>query len=193
MSDLQRQAVALVHDRGYERRETPFVLASGLTSRDYIDGKRAVERGDSLMLVSRAVIELALQGGITFDAVGGLTMGADAIAHGVAIAANCSWFSVRKERKSHGLDQWIEGYRLQPGNRVLLVDDVVTSGESIQLAYKRVVDTGATVTGVIPMVDRGDQGAPWFAEKKIPYIPLMTYRDLEIEAVGGQKFATSAG
>lgn len=192
MSDLQRQAVALVHERGYERRDEPFTLASGQTSRDYIDGKRAVDMGESLMLVSRAVIELAQQNEIAFDAVGGLTMGAEAIAHGVAIAANCAWFSVRKERKSRGLDQWIEGHRLQTGDRVLLVDDVVTSGGSIQLAYQRVVDTGATVAGVIPMVDRGDQGAPWFAEKNIPYVALMTYRDLGIEPVGGPQFAASA-
>ena len=193
MTDLQRQAVALVHERGYERREQPFVLASGMTSRDYIDGKRAVERGDDLLLVSRAVIELARRNEIVFDTVGGLTMGADAIAHGISIAANCVWFSVRKERKSRGLDQWIEGHRLQVGDRALLVDDVVTMGGSIQLAYQRVVDTGAIVVGVIPMVDRGDNGAPWFAEKNIPYIPLMTYRDLGIEAVGGPQFATSAG
>ena len=189
VSDLQQQAVALVRGRGYERREEPFKLASGQTSQDYVDGKRAVDTGESLMLVSRAVVELAQRHGIVFDAVGGLTMGAEALAHGVAIVANCAWFSVRKERKSRGHDQWIEGRRLQPEDQVLLVDDVVTSGGSIQLAYERVVDTGAVVAGVIPMVDRGNQGAPWFAEKGIPYIPLMTYRDLEIEAVNGPALA----
>lgn len=189
MSDLQQQAVALVRGRGYERREEPFKLASGQTSQDYVDGKRAVDTGESLMLVSRAVVELAQRHGIVFDAVGGLTMGAEALAHGVAIVANCAWFSVRKERKSRGHDQWIEGRRLGPKDQVLLVDDVVTSGGSIQLAYERVVDTGAVVAGVIPMVDRGNQGAPWFAEKGIPYIPLMTYRDLEIEAVNGPALA----
>ena len=171
MSDLQRQAVALVHERGYERRDEPFTLASGQTSRDYIDGKRAVDMGESLMLVSRAVIELAQQNEIAFDAVGGLTMGAEAIAHGVAIAANCAWFSVRKERKSRGLDQWIEGHRQR--DRGSNVDHVVRSGASIQLAYQRVVETGATVAGMISMVDRGDQGALGPREKNIrePRLP----------------------
>ena len=184
MSDLQRQAVALVRNHGYEYREEPFKLASGQTSHDYIDGKVAVETGESLTLVSRAIVELAERHGVVFDAVGGLTMGADALAHGVAIVARCTWFSVRKERKSRGHDRWIEGHRLQRGDRVLLVDDVVTSGGSIQLACSRVTETGALVVGVIPMVDRGDQGAIWFSAREIPYIPLMTYKDLEIEPVG---------
>jgi orotate phosphoribosyltransferase len=87
VSDLQQQAVALVRRRGYERREEPFKLASGQTSQDYIDGKRAVDTGQALMLVSRAVVELAQRHGIVFDAVGGLTMGAEALVHGVAIVA----------------------------------------------------------------------------------------------------------
>jgi orotate phosphoribosyltransferase len=186
VTDLQRRAVVLVHEKGYERREEPFQLASGQTSHDYIDGKCAVDTGPSLKLVSRAIVELAEAHGIVFEAVGGLTMGAEALAHGIAIVADCAWFSVRKERKSRGHDRWIEGRRLQRGDRVLLVDDVVTSGGSIQLAYERVAETGAEVAGVIPMVDRGDEGSSWFAEREIPYVPLMTYRDLEIEPIGGQ-------
>jgi orotate phosphoribosyltransferase len=191
VTDLQRQAVALVQDRGYERREVPFKLASGQLSHDYVDGKYAVDTGERLMLVSRAVVELAEATGIDFDAVGGLTMGADALAHGVSIAKGCAWFAVRKEPKPRGREQWVEGCRLGEQSRVLLVDDVVSSGGSIQLAFERVQVTGAVVAGVIPMVDRGEQGAHWFAERGVPYVALMTYRDLGIEPVGGSALAAA--
>jgi orotate phosphoribosyltransferase len=75
---------------------------------------------------------------------------------------------------------------------VLLVDDVVTSGGSIMQAYERVIATGATVTGVIPMVDRGDAGAERFRQVGVPYAALVTYHDLEIEPVG-QALAGTAG
>lgn len=192
MTELRRQAVAIVKSRGYERRAEPFKLASGQMSHDYIDGKYAVDSGSRLLLVSRAVVELAGEQGIKFNAVGGLTMGADALAHGVAMVADCLWFSVRKEPKPRGREQWIEGARLDQTSRVLLVDDVVTSGGSIQVAYERVLGTGATVVGVIPMVDRGDQGAGWFAERRVPYAALMTYSDLAIEPVGEQRLAAAS-
>jgi orotate phosphoribosyltransferase len=191
VTDLRLQAIKLVQTLGYERREVPFKLASGESSHDYVDGKRAVGTGESLMLVSRAVVELAKATGIDFNAVGGLTMGADALAHGVSIASGCAWFAVRKEQKPRGLEKWVEGCKLDAQSRVLLVDDVVSSGGSIQVAYKHVRDTGAIVTGVIPMVDRGELGAPWFAEQDVPYFALMTYEDLGIEPVGGSAHATA--
>ena len=193
MSDLRDQAIALVKERGYERREQPFKLASGQLSHDYIDGKYAVDSGPRLSLVSRAIIELASDRSIHFTAVGGLTMGADALAHGVAIHADSAWFSVRKEPKPRGREQWIEGCRLTAEDRVLLVDDVVSMGGSIFKAYEKVIATGAAVVGVIPMVDRGEAGGQLFAAADVPYAPLITYRDLQIEPVGGPTVAPAAG
>jgi orotate phosphoribosyltransferase len=191
VTDLQRQAIDLVRSRGYERRDVSFKLASGELSHDYVDGKRALDTGERLLLVSRAVVELAEATGIDFNAVGGLTMGADALAHGVAIASGCAWFAVRKEQKPRGLEKWVEGCTLDAQSRVLLVDDVVSSGGSIQVAFKHVRETGATVAGVIPMVDRGELGAPWFAARDVAYIALMTYQDLGIEPVGGSAFVAA--
>ncbi|WP_299557527.1 orotate phosphoribosyltransferase [uncultured Mycolicibacterium sp.] len=176
-------AFDLVRNRGYERREEPFRLASGQLSHDYIDGKFAVDTGERLRLVSEAVAELAEQRGIEFDAVGGLTMGADPLAHGVAMVTGKAWFSVRKEQKKRGREQWIEGTRLAPGTRVLLVDDVISTGGSTLQAYDRVVAVGAVVTGVIPMVDRGDNATREFTARGVIYAPLITYRDLGIEPV----------
>lgn len=176
-------AFDLVRTRGYERRDEPFKLASGQLSHDYIDGKYAVDTGERLTTVSKAVADLAALNGIEFDAVGGLTMGADPLAHGVAMVTGKAWFSVRKEQKSRGREQWIEGTRLQPGTRVLLVDDVISTGGSTELALERIAPLGVVVAGVIPMVDRGDVAARRFAARNVPFVALVSYRDLGIEPV----------
>jgi orotate phosphoribosyltransferase len=181
--DTWQAAFDLIRTRGYEHREEPFRLASGQLSHDYIDGKYAVDTGERLAVVSRAVADLAVTNGIEFDAVGGLTMGADPLAHGVAMVTGKAWFSVRKEQKQRGREQWIEGTRLQPGMRVLLVDDVISTGGSTEKAFERVTEAGAVVTGVIPMVDRGDVAAERFAQRDVPFVALVTYRDLGIEPV----------
>ncbi|GAB3222068.1 orotate phosphoribosyltransferase [Mycolicibacterium hippocampi] len=176
-------AFDLIRTRGHERRDEPFRLVSGQLSHDYIDGKYAVDTGERLTIVSRAVADLAALNGIEFDAVGGLTMGADPLAHGVAMVTGKAWFSVRKEQKSRGREQWIEGTRLQPGTRVLLVDDVISTGGSTEIALERVTALGAVPTGVIPMVDRGDVAAGRFARRGVPFFALVSYRDLGIEPV----------
>jgi len=176
-------AFDLIRTRGYERREEPFKLASGQLSHDYIDGKNAINTGERLTTVSRAVADLAVQTGIEYDAVGGLTMGADPLSHGIAMVTGKAWFSVRKQQKQRGREQWIEGTRIEPGMRVLLVDDVISTGGSTEIALERVVAAGAVVTGVIPMVDRGDVAAGRFARRNVPFAALVTYRDLGIEPV----------
>ena len=181
--DTWQAAFDLIRTRGYERREQPFTLASGQLSHDYIDGKYAIDNGERLTTVSRAVADLAAIHGIEFDAVGGLTMGADPLAHGIAMVTGKAWFSVRKEQKKRGRKQWVEGTRLEPGTRVLLVDDVISTGGSTEIAFDRVTALGAVVTGVIPMVDRGDVAAARFAKRNVPFYALVTYRDLGIEPV----------
>jgi orotate phosphoribosyltransferase len=181
--DTWQAAFDLIRDRGYEHREEPFRLASGQLSHDYIDGKYAVDTGKRLSIVSRAIADLAARNGIDFDAVGGLTMGADPLALGIAMVTGKAWFSVRKEQKQRGRGQWIEGTRLQPGTRVLLVDDVISTGGSTEIAYERVTAAGAVVAGVIPMVDRGDVATGRFARRGVPFVALVTYRDLGIEPI----------
>jgi orotate phosphoribosyltransferase len=182
--DSWQAALDLVKERGYERHEEPFTLASGRQSHDYIDGKYAVNHGDDLALVANAVADLAEANGIEFDTVGGLTMGADALAIAISIVAHTRWFSVRKNRKDRGRNQWVEGTRFGDEKlRALLVDDVVSTGGSVFEAYRRVQKQGGVVTGVIPMVDRGDAAAKLFAGHGVPYIPLMDYRDLGIDPV----------
>lgn len=181
--DPVTEVIALVRERGYQRRDEPFTLASGATSHDYVDGKRCVDRGGRLLLACHAILQRAAEIGADFDAVGGMTMGADPFAHGVAFLTDRLWFSIRKQPKGRGLDQWIEGARLDRTHRVLLVDDVITTGGSTITAYEKVLETGATVTGVVPFVDRSDLGREAFAARGVPYAPVVGFRDLGIEAV----------
>ncbi len=184
MSELRQRLIEIIRDHGLEERAEPFQLTSGAWSRDYVDGKRALARGVDLELAGRAMLEATKEiGAFPFDAVGGLTMGADHLSHAVAIASGARWFSVRKQAKEHGKKQSVEGAGLEPGLRVLLVDDVVTTGGSIKQAFRAVTETGVTVVGAVTLVDRGDVAARFFAEHDVPYAPLATYRDLGIDPV----------
>jgi orotate phosphoribosyltransferase len=124
--------------------------------------------------------------GIEWDAVGGLTLGADQFAHGIVthLADDHEWFVVRKQPKGRGTNQLVEGATLGATSRVLLVDDIVTTGGSAQKAHQHVVDTGATVVAAVTLVDRSDIAAAYFAEHGVPYLPVFTYRDLDIVPVG---------
>ena len=175
----QREALAdLVRRTGYERREEPFQLSSGGWSHDYVDGKFAIATGGALRQASQAVIDLV---GDSFDSVGGPTMGADALAHGVALLSGCSWFSVRKEAKGHGRGAWVEGARLRQGDRVVMVEDVVSTGASLLRAAEKVTDLGATVVAASALLDRSPQVAERFSRAGVPWLPLLTWSDLGIE------------
>jgi orotate phosphoribosyltransferase len=163
----------------------PVRLASGEMSRDFIDAKLAVDDPDDLALVGRAMAAAARDAGVAFDAVGGLVLGAVPFTFAVAQAAPCRWFLIRKEPKGRGTNRWAEGARIGPDSRVMLVDDVVTTGGSMQLAYEKVAGEGAKVVFATTLVDRGDVAAAFFHRAGIPYVPMLTYRDLGIEPVGG--------
>jgi len=182
LSDLRDRVVATVHERGLLRLDNPVQLASGEYSRDFIDGKAALARGEDLELACRALLEQL--GDIEWDAVGGLTMGADQFAHVVAVLARREWFVVRKEPKGRGTNKLIEGAKIDSGKRVVLVDDVVTTGGSIKRAYDVLAAAGADVVAAITLVDRGDVAHAFFEQVGVPYWPLVSYTDLGIEPVG---------
>jgi orotate phosphoribosyltransferase len=173
-----------VRSRGLRHLPEPVQLASGAYSQDFVDGKEALANGADLHTACRAVIELVASAGIEFDAIGGMTMGADQFAHVVAVLAPCRWFVVRKQPKGRGTNKRVEGCTLGPDVRVLLVDDVVTTGGSIRDAYEVVTAEGGVVVGAVTLVDRGDQARPYFASKGVPYLSLLTYQDLNIDPVG---------
>ena len=183
LSGRRERVIEIVRARGLLRLPEPVRLASGEMSRDFVDGKAALSRGEDLRLACEALLERL--GDLDFDAVGGLTMGADQFAHVVAVLAGREWFVVRKEPKGRGTNKVVEGARVGPGTRVLLVDDVVTTGGSIQKAHAAITELGATVVAAVTLVDRGDAAARFFRARGIPYFPLVTYVDLGIDPVGG--------
>jgi orotate phosphoribosyltransferase len=185
LGNLRRELLDLVSKKGYERRAEPFRLSSGQVSNDYIDGKRALADGNDLLVAARFVLALARDLGIEFDAVGGLTMGADHLSHAIAVAGGKRWFSVRKEAKGHGRGRLIEGTELSAGDRVLAVDDVVTTGKSVLQAIDAIDDEGATTVLAVTLVDRGHAASRAMAARGTRYEPLLTFEDLGIDPVEG--------
>ena len=176
----------VVRSRALIQFDEPRELSSGELSRDFIDAKAGLSRGRDLRLACRVIADSVAGAGIEWDAVGGLTLGADQFAHGIvtALADEHEWFVVRKQPKGRGTNRLVEGATLGAGTRVLLVDDIVTTGGSIRQAHQHVVDTGAAVVAAVTLVDRSDIAARYFDQHGVPYLPVFTYHDLGIVAVG---------
>ena len=185
-TDDRERLLAVVKERGLIQFEEPRQLSSGELSRDFIDAKHALSRGEDLRLACKVIADSVAAAGIEFDAVGGLTLGADQFAHGIVthLDDDREWFVVRKQPKGRGTNQVVEGATLDTGTRVLLVDDIVTTGGSIQKAHDQVVATGALVVAAVTVVDRSDVASRYFAERSVPYLPVFTYRDLGIVPIG---------
>lgn len=157
-------------------------LSSGRKASYYVDAKRAVLRPKGFAATGHLVREAARTQSAA--AVGGLTMGADPIACAALAAAGGEAdgpvaFFVRKERKEHGLQRWIEGPLLSPGTRCLIVEDVVTTGGSTVKAIERVRDEGLEVAGTVCVVDRLAGGREAIeAAGGEPFAALVTIDDL---------------
>ena len=169
---------------GLLRLDEPVRLSSGAMSSEFIDVKAALASKDSLRLAAAEIVRLVRgHAGIAWDAAGGLTMGADAIAVAVACEAGGSWFSVRKQPKDRGTARLIEGARIGPGWRVLVIEDVTTTGASALKAAEAVEAAGAEVVAVAAIVNRGDTAETTLAPIAAPYFYLAGYADLGIAPV----------
>src|SRR4051812_33558780 len=154
------------------------MLTSGATAQYYVDAKRAMLLPVAFKALGELVAAEAKRLGAT--AVGGTTMGADPIAcAALAGGADVKAFFVRKERKEHGLQRWVEGPPLEPGERCLVVEDVVTTGGSTMTAIERIREEGLEVVGVVSVLDRlagGGEAIERAAEA--PYRPLASIDDV---------------
>ena len=167
------------HVLRYAVRRGDFTLKSGATSAWFLDTKQTACRPDGIVLVADAALSVIPADA---DAIGGLTMGADPVAFGIAaVAATRGWrlrsFSVRKESKDHGVTGRIAG-ALQPGDRVIITEDTVTRGTSLIEAADVVREFGAVPVAIVVIVDRGGTCAAMAAERGIAYHPLLTAPDL---------------
>lgn len=155
------------------------VLTSGRTSQYLIDAKRAILRPAGFQALAELIAAQARAWGAT--AVGGMTMGADPIAcAALAGGADVKAFFVRKEVKSHGLARRIEGPPLDPADRCMIVEDVVTTGGSTIAAIEAVREEGLEICGVVAICDRlaGGGEAIELAAGGAPYAALTTIDDV---------------
>ena len=156
-----------------------FTLKSGKRSDWFIDAKQTTCRPDGMLVVADAALAV-LPDEVT--AIGGLTMGADAVAFGVAAIAATRGrmlrsFSVRKEVKDHGGGGRIAG-ALEPGDKVAITEDAVTRGVSMLEAAEVVREAGAEPVVLLPVVDRGGTVEAMAKEHGLPLLALVTAPDL---------------
>ncbi|MDI6751279.1 MAG: orotate phosphoribosyltransferase [bacterium] len=155
-------------------------LSSGRKSHYYIDGKLVTLDPEGAFLVAKIIIELLKKDNV--DGIGGLTIGADPIVSAVAAISYKEGFPipafiVRNSPKKHGMMKLIEG-PIKEGSRVVIVDDVVTTGGSIEKAISEVEKASCKVIKVIAIVDRLEGAKERFAEKGYNFISIFTREDL---------------
>ena len=176
-----------------------FKLSSGGVSDYYIDCRTTTLNAEGGRLTGHTILELLEQHGIEAEAVGGLTMGADPIVSNVATAS--AWralskpgapllhgFLVRKAEKAHGTGKRIEGF-CKEGARVVIVDDVCTTGASTINAIEAAIEAGMTVAAAVCIVEREEaNGRPAVeaAAKGAPFLRLFTANDVRAEHIRQQ-------
>ncbi len=177
---MRNRLIELILDYTFQYSETPkFKLAHGGTSRFYFNCKRITLDPEGQYLIGNLVFEAVKDLGI--NAIGGLTLGADAIANATAYS---SWlngrpiqsFIVRKTQKDHGIIAPIEG-KVKAGDRVVVVDDVVTTGGSTLQAIAACRQAGFEIAGVVALVDRQEMNGRENIEKEAPNFKALVTRD----------------
>lgn len=161
-----------------------FTLASGKKATYYLDGKQVTLDAHGARLIAEGILDL-LGAERMPQAIGGMSIGADPITAAVVTMSAVRGtpirgFMVRKESKGHGTNQFIEG-PVEPGEEVVIVEDVVTTGGSSLLAIERAEQFGLKVVRVVAIVDRMEGGSRKFPELGYPFASLLTIRDFGIE------------
>jgi orotate phosphoribosyltransferase len=153
-------------------------LTSGAVASYYVDAKRAILRPEGFQALSVLLATRAEEWQAT--AVGGMTMGADAVVcAALAGGAQAKGFFVRKDAKAHGLQRRIEGPLLTPEDHCLVVEDVVTTGGSTLAAIAALREAGHKICGVVSVLDRLAGGGPAIeAAAAAPYVALSTIDDV---------------
>jgi orotate phosphoribosyltransferase len=176
MADARERLVAELREHALVIGEV--TLTSGATAQYYVDAKRAILLPAGFRALGELVAAEVVRSRAT--AVGGMTMGADPVAcAALAAGADVKAFFVRKEKKQHGLQRWVEGPLLDAGERCLIVEDVVTTGGSTVRAIERVREEGLEIAGVVSVLDRlAGGGEAIEAAAGAPYSPLTTIDDV---------------
>jgi len=177
---LKEELLKLIQEKAVVRGER--TLASGKKANFYIDGKQVTLDPNGLLVVGKVI--LGMLHGIQAEAIGGPTLGADPIAAAVALLSSQTGkplkaFIVRKEAKKHGMQKMIEGPAIQEGDRVVMLEDVITTGGSVLTAIKEVESLKARIVKVICLVDRNEGASELLAAYN--YSPIFTLKELNLD------------
>jgi orotate phosphoribosyltransferase len=173
------QLVHLLASRSTRRGQ--FTLASGKQSTLYIDARLTTMSPEGLILIGSLGLR-AIREKWEVDSIGGLTLGADPISYAISYTSGLTKhplraFTVRKEAKTHGTGKLIEG-PFEAGDRVAVIEDVITTGGSALKAIAAVQTAGGTVAGVLALVDREEGGREIIEAGGIPVVALVRAQDL---------------
>jgi orotate phosphoribosyltransferase len=161
ITEMKSRLAEIILERSFRYSEEPFTLSSGLKSNFYFDCKKTTLDPEGMNLIGNIVFDMLKDSAIV--AVGGLSLGADPIANAIALISYqrgrpIKPFIVRKDAKGHGTKSRIEG-NVRPGDKVAILDDVVTTGASTITALEAAKEAGLDVDRVIVLVDREEGGA----------------------------------
>lgn len=187
MTKAEKRLLQLLYTHSYkESPDTPFKLSSGRTSPYYVDAKSTLSKAEGLYLAGQILYSrikaCERQEEVSIDLVGGMEVGAIPMVNAVALHSYLQhepigWFYVRKTPKSHGLQKWVEG-SVTPGQKAIILDDVVTTGRSTLDAIERARASGLEVVRVIVLVDRLGGGTEEI-QKVLPFESVFTIKDLK--------------
>lgn len=171
----QAALIAILATRSTRRGQ--FTLASGKTSTVYIDARLTTMSPEGLSLIGPLGVATLEKTGWQVDAVGGLTLGADPISYAISYASASSRrpiraFTVRKEAKAHGTGKLIEG-PFNSGDRVAVIEDVITTGGSALRAIEAIQKAGGIVSGVLALVDREEGGQEAIEAAGVPVVSMV--------------------
>ena len=178
---MKQELIELLRSKSFQFSEEPiFKLVSGRLSQFYVNCKPATLSARGMFLIGHLIFEEIKD--LNVAGVGGLTFGADPIAVATAFVSELkgqpiSAFSIRKNRKDHGIVRWIEG-DLKSGNRVVIIDDVATTGGSTVTAIERARDEGMEVIKAVILVDRQEGGIENIRKHVADVSAIITRNDL---------------
>jgi orotate phosphoribosyltransferase len=183
MSYDRSALLELIQSEALQRGE--FTLASGKKASYYLDCRNITLHPKGANLIAEGMLDTIESAGDLPDAVGGMAIGADPITASIITLAGqrdlpLNGFMVRKEPKGHGMGKQVEG-PVEPGQRVVIVEDVITSGGSAIKAVEAAREFGLVVERVIAIIDRLAGGEAAFAAKGVELVTLSTIRDFGIE------------
>jgi orotate phosphoribosyltransferase len=179
LEQLQDLLLSLLCERAYKEGE--FTLSSGQASSYYINCKVVTLDAVGAFAMGRLLYSRLPS---TTQAIAGLTLGADPMVSAVSLVSALdghpiSGLIVRKQSKGHGTQAYIEGPRLEPGSEVVVLEDVVTTGQSALQAVQRLKEAGYRVSRILALVDRQQGGAQTYRELGLEFETLFTIEDIQ--------------